>query len=71
MFPTPTPIPIGTPQYLTNVDVAQFGQDMATGVIQGWNFFNTQSFSDLVFVMLLILVIILGALSIRKQLEKV
>ncbi|HSS99929.1 MAG TPA: hypothetical protein VLK33_23000 [Terriglobales bacterium] len=71
MFPTPTPIAIGTPQYLTNVDVNQFGQDMATGMIQGWNFFNTQSFSDLVWIMLLILIVIVGIISIRKHLEAV
>jgi hypothetical protein len=71
MFPTPTPIAIGTPQYLNNVDINQFGQDMATGVVQGWNFFNTQSFSDFVFVALLIIIVIIGVVTIRKHLEAV
>lgn len=71
MFPTPTPIPIGTPQYLNNVDVAQFAKDTASGVIQGWNFFNGQSFSDFVFVALLLMIVIIGIMSIKKHLEAV
>lgn len=71
MWPTPTPIPVQTPQFVPNIDGAQMGQTMASGMIQGWNFFNSQSFSDIVFLIILIILIIAGMISIRAHLEKV
>lgn len=71
MWPTPTPMPVQTPQFNLNIDAEQFGQDFAGNMIQGWNFFNAQPFSDLVFIVLLLFVIIGGALLIRSRLENI
>lgn len=69
MWPTPTPLPpMPTPEYLGGFNVDQFGQDMATGVVQGWNFFDAQPFAGLVWFVLLGLVILFGILSIRHRL---
>lgn len=69
MWPTPTPIPVSTPSGLSVPDVSGLGQTIGTGVVQGWNYFNSQSFSDLVWIVCLILVIVLGIISIRSHLE--
>ena len=69
MWPTPTPIAIGTPQFALPVDGAQLAQTVASGMIQGWNVFNSQSFSDVIFVIILIIAIIVGMISIRAHLE--
>jgi hypothetical protein len=58
-----------TPEYLNNVDINQFGQNMATGIVQGWNFFDNQPFAALVWFLLLALIIIYGIMSIRHHLE--
>lgn len=71
MWPTPTPIAIGTPQFNPNIDGVQMGHDMASGMIQGWNLFNSNSFSDVVFVILIIIAVVVGIVSIRARLENV
>lgn len=71
MWPTPTPIAVQTPQFVPSIDGAQMAQTMASGLIQGWNFFNGQSISDVVFVIVLIILIIAGLISIRAHLENV
>lgn len=70
MWPTPTPLPpMPTPEFLSNVDVEQIGQDFATGLVQGFNFFDAQDFAGLVWFVLLGLIILFGLMSIRKHLE--
>lgn len=70
MWPTPTPLPpLPTPEFLNNVDVEQFGQDIAMGVVQGFNFFDAQPFAALVWFIVLGLIILFGLMSIRKRLE--
>lgn len=66
---TPTPIPVQTPQFDLNIDPEQFGQDFAGNIIQGWNYFNAQTFSDLVFFVLLVMIVIIGIVIIRNRLE--
>lgn len=69
MWPTPTPIPVSTPQFDLHLNAEQFGQDFAGNIVQGWNYFNAQSFSDVVFVVSLIMLIIIGIVVIRARLE--
>lgn len=69
MWPTPTPMPVQTPQFMPDIDAQQLGQDIAMGTIQGWNFFNSQSFSDVVWVILLLMTIVVGILSLKAHLE--
>lgn len=69
MFPTPTPIPIQTPVVDIGVNIEQFGQDMASGVIQGFNLFDSQGFAGVIWFVLLGLLIIGGIVSIRKHLD--
>lgn len=69
MWPTPTPIPIGTPVIDIGIDVAQFGQDMAAGAVSGFQLFDSQGFAGVVWFILLALLILGGIMSIRKHME--
>ena len=69
MWPTPTPISIPTPEFLSSLDTTQFGQDVASGIVQGWNFFDTQGFAGIVWFVLVALIILMGLMSIRAHLE--
>lgn len=69
MFPTPTPFAIETPSYLSGLDIEQFGQDMATGMVQGFNVFDAQGFAGVIWFILLALLIIGGIASIRRHLD--
>lgn len=70
MWPTPTPIPQSTPEYSLGVDPAQFGQDIVTGVVQGFNFLDSQPFASVIWFALLALLIIIGLMSIRNRLQQ-
>jgi hypothetical protein len=72
MFPTPTPFPTpaSTPAFLANFDVQQFGQGFATDVVQGWNIFDAQTISGVIWFILLAFIIVGGLMSIRAHLEK-
>lgn len=69
MYPTPTPFAVQTPTYLDGLDIAQFGQDMATGMVQGFNVFDSQVFAGVIWFILLALLIIAGVVSIRRHLD--
>jgi hypothetical protein len=69
MWPTPTPIPIQTPTYFDGIDAVQFGQDMASGMVQGFNVFDAQVFAGVIWFILLALLIIAGIISIRRHLD--
>lgn len=69
MWPTPTPFPQGTPQFTMPVDIPRFGQDMASGMVQGWQVLDAQPWAAFVWFILLFLLIILGVISIKRHLE--
>lgn len=69
MGPTPTPFAIETPSYLAGFDVEQFGQDMASNMVQGFNTFDAQTFAGVIWFILLALLIIGGVVSIRNHLD--
>jgi hypothetical protein len=69
MFPTPTPFAVQTPSYFDGIDVEQFGQNMATGMVQGFNVFDAQAFAGVIWFILLALLIIAGIISIRRHLD--
>jgi hypothetical protein len=67
---TPTPLPpLPTPAYLSSFDAAGFGQNVAGGIVQGFNFFDAQPVAGLIWFVLLALVIIMGLLSLRNHIE--
>jgi len=70
MWPTPTPIPIGTPAVNIGIDPNQVVGDFTTNIVQGWNLLDGSSLATIVFIGLLLLVIFLGLMSIRAHLEK-
>jgi hypothetical protein len=49
--------------------IAEFGQDMAVGMVQGFNVFDSQSFAGVIWFILLALLIIAGIVSIRRHLD--
>lgn len=69
MFPTPTPFAVQTPSYMDGAAIAEFGQDMAVGMVQGFNVFDSQSFAGVIWFILLALLIIAGIVSIRRHLD--
>lgn len=69
MYPTPTPFAVQTPSYLNGAEIAQFGQNMATGMVQGFNVFDSQVFAGVIWFILLGLLIIGGIVSIRRHLD--
>lgn len=70
MWPTPTPIPPGpTPVFLGSFDATGFGQSIASGAVQGFNFFDAQPIAGLIWFILLAVVILIGLASIRAHLE--
>lgn len=70
MWPTPTPMPTQPPPELLNIDVEQVGQDFTMGIVQGWNWLDSQPFTDVVWFIVLALVIVLGLISIRNRLQQ-
>lgn len=70
MWPTPTPIPIGTPVINLPFDPGQLVGDFTTNIVQGWNLFDGSAVATVFFIGLLLLIIFLGFMSIRAHLEK-
>jgi len=69
-WPTPTPLPpMPTPQFMGNFDAQAFGQTLATNLVQGFNFFDGQTFAGIVWFVLLAIIILMGLMSIRTHLE--
>jgi predicted lipid-binding transport protein (Tim44 family) len=70
MWPTPTPIP--TPAALPTfpVSAGDFTGTIASGVLQGWQMFDTSAFAAFVFFILLVLIVLMGIMSIRRHLER-
>ena len=71
MWPTPTPIPIGTPAVSLPFDPNQVVGDFTTNIVQGWNLFDSSPVATVIFIGLLLLIVFLGFMSIRAHLEKV
>jgi len=69
MWPTPTPLPQGTPQFSLPINPSEFGQDMASGMVQGWQVLDAQPWAAFVWLILLFLIIIVGFISIKRHLE--
>ena len=69
MWPTPTPIPIGTPAVSLPFDPAQVVGDFTTNIVQGWNLFDGSTVATVFFIDLLLLIIFLGFMSIRAHLK--
>jgi len=69
MWPTPTPIPIGTPVINLPIDPQQMVGDYTGNIVQGWNLFNGSEVATLIFIALLLMVVFFGLMSIRSHLE--
>lgn len=69
MWPTPTPIPTSLPPEMP-IDPAAITQTFADGIVQGFNWFDTQPIATAFFFIALISLIYLGIMSIRRHLEK-
>ena len=69
MWPTPTPIPIGTPVVSLPFDPGQVVGDFSGNIVQGWNLFDSSAFATVVFIGLILLLVFLGFMSIRAHLE--
>ncbi len=69
MWPTPTPIPIGTPAIALPIDADQMMRDFGGNIVQGWNLFDASPVATVVFIGILLLLIFLGFMSIRSHLE--
>lgn len=69
MWPTPTPIPIGTPVVSLPFDPAQVVGDFSGNIIQGWNLFDASTLATVFFIGLLLVIIFVGFMSIRAHLE--
>jgi hypothetical protein len=52
-----------------NFDAQAFGQTLATNLVQGFNFFDGQTFAGIVWFVLLAIIILMGLMSIRTHLE--
>ncbi len=70
MWPTPTPIPTSPPPDILPLDPAAITQTFADGIVQGFNWFDTQPVATAFWFLALVLLIYLGIMSIRRHLEK-
>ncbi|MCA0453416.1 MAG: hypothetical protein LCI00_05535 [Chloroflexi bacterium] len=70
MWPTPTPIPIGTPSFNVPIDPEQVSGQFLDNIIQGWNTFDSLPISTIFFIVLLLLIVFVGLWSIKAHLEK-
>lgn len=69
MWPTPTPIPVGTPSITLPIDPEQITGDFLNNLIQGWNLFDSSPIAGMFFIGLLLLIVVAGLWSIKAHLE--
>jgi len=70
MWPTPTPLPTQPAPDLP-FDPVEIGDNFAEGIIQGWNWFNAQPISTVIWIIVIATIIVFGLMSIKNHIESI
>lgn len=70
MWPTPTPIPTGTPPEIPlPLDPAVVTENFSNWLLQGWNMFDSHPIATVIWFIVLAVLIYAGIMSIRRHVE--